>query len=54
MNNNNKKIILNLIFYIYYFIKFQKNQSNFQALLNDKIKVHTINLKYIKKLGFYI
>ena len=47
-----KKIVRLLC--IHYLFQFQENQEQIKTLFNNKIKVNTMSLVYIKKLGFKI
>ena len=53
-DNSGKEIVLKRVLYIHYPIQFQGGQKQVRALLNSSSKVNTMNLAYIKNLGFYI
>lgn len=42
------------VFYIHYFVWFQKDKDNIQVLIDSGSEVNTINPAYTKKLSLYI
>ena len=53
-NNSIEEIMLEKVFYIYYFVWFQENNEQIKILLNNNSKINTMSPGYIKKLGLKI